>query len=186
VDEETATRFMDLMTTYNARAVANGSGFYANPSPGNIRDGLITDAMKSAGAAKKGGSSPVTAVLDYPEKVKSSGLNLLCTPGSDVESTTAEVAAGANIVLFTTGLGTPTGNPVTPVIKLSTNTKTFQKMPDIIDINCGTIIDGSETIPENAHRILDYVISVASGEEQPKAMQLGQDDFIPWKRGVSL
>jgi altronate hydrolase len=186
VDEETATRFMDLMTTYNARAVANGSGFYANPSPGNIRDGLITDAMKSAGAAKKGGSSPVKAVLDYPEKVKSSGLNLLCTPGSDVESTTAEVAAGANIVLFTTGLGTPTGNPVTPVIKLSTNTKTFQKMPDIIDINCGTIIDGSETIPENAHRILDYVISVASGEEQPKAMQLGQDDFIPWKRGVSL
>jgi altronate hydrolase len=186
VDEETATRFMDLMSTYNARAVANGSGFYANPSPGNIRDGLITDAMKSAGAAKKGGSSPVTAVLDYPEKVKSMGLNLLCTPGSDVESTTAEVAAGANIVLFTTGLGTPTGNPVTPVIKLSTNTKTFQKMPDIIDINCGTIIDGSETIPENAHRILDYVISVASGEEQPKAMQLGQDDFIPWKRGVSL
>jgi altronate hydrolase len=184
--EETATRFMDLMSTYNARAVANGSGFYANPSPGNIRDGLITDAMKSAGAAKKGGSSPVTAVLDYPEKVKSMGLNLLCTPGSDVESTTAEVAAGANIVLFTTGLGTPTGNPVTPVIKLSTNTKTFQKMPDIIDINCGTIIDGSETIPENAHRILDYVISVASGEEQPKAMQLGQDDFIPWKRGVSL
>jgi altronate hydrolase len=186
VDEEIATRFMDLMSTYNARAVANGSGFYANPSPGNIRDGLITDAMKSAGAAKKGGSSPVTAVLDYPEKVKSMGLNLLCTPGSDVESTTAEVAAGANIVLFTTGLGTPTGNPVTPVIKLSTNTKTFQKMPDIIDINCGTIIDGSETIPENAHRILDYVISVASGEEQPKAMQLGQDDFIPWKRGVSL
>jgi altronate hydrolase len=186
VDEETATRFMHLMRTYNARAVADGSGFYANPSPGNIRDGLITDAMKSAGAAKKGGSSPVTAVLDYPEKVKSMGLNLLCTPGSDVESTTAEVAAGANIVLFTTGLGTPTGNPVTPVIKLSTNTKTFLKMPDIIDINCGTIIDGSETIKENAHRILDYVIRVASGEEQPKAMQLGQDDFIPWKRGVSL
>ena len=186
VDEETANRFMHLMSTYNARAVADGSGFYANPSPGNIRDGLITDAMKSAGAAKKGGSSPVTAVLDYPEKVKSMGLNLLCTPGSDVESTTAEVAAGANIVLFTTGLGTPTGNPVTPVIKLSTNTKTFLKMPDIIDINCGTIIDGSETIKENAHRILDYVIRVASGEEQPKAMQLGQDDFIPWKRGVSL
>jgi altronate hydrolase len=177
---------MHLMRTYKARAVADGSGFYANPSPGNIRDGLITDAIKSAGAAKKGGTSPVTAVLDYPEKVQRMGLNLLCTPGSDVESTTAEVASGANIVLFTTGLGTPTGNPVAPVIKLSTNTKTFQKMPDIIDINCGTIIDGTETIQENAHRILDYVIRVASGEEQPKAVQLGQDDFIPWKRGVSL
>lgn len=186
VDVDTANRFMHLMRTYNARAEADGSGFYANPSPGNIRDGLITDAIKSAGAAKKGGTSPVTAVLDYPEKVQRMGLNLLCTPGSDVESTTAEVASGANIVLFTTGLGTPTGNPVAPVIKLSTNTKTFQKMSDIIDINCGTIIDGTETIPENAHRILDYIIRVASGEEQPKAVQLGQDDFIPWKRGVSL
>jgi altronate hydrolase len=186
VDEKTADRFMHLMRTYNAKAEADGSGFYANPSPGNIRDGLITDAMKSAGAAKKGGTSPVTAVLDYPEKVTKMGLNLLCTPGSDVESTTAEVASGANIVLFTTGLGTPTGNPIAPVIKLSTNTNTFLKMPDIIDINCGTIIDGSETIQENAHRILNYVISVANGEIQPKAVQLGQDDFIPWKRGVSL
>jgi len=186
VDEEKAKHFMQLMTAYNARAVADGSGFYANPSPGNIRDGLITDAIKSAGAAKKGGTSPVIDVLDYPEKVKKSGLNLLCTPGSDVESTTAEVAAGANVVLFTTGLGTPTGNPVTPVIKLSTNTAMAVKMPDIIDINCGTIIEGEETIKQAGERILDYVIQVASGEIEPKAVQLGQDDFMPWKRGVSL
>lgn len=186
VDEITANKFMHLMRTYNARAEADGSGFYANPSPGNIRDGLITDAIKSAGAAKKGGTSPITAVLDYPEKVSKPGLNLLCTPGSDVESTTAEVASGANIVLFTTGLGTPTGNPIAPVIKLSTNTRTFLKMPDIIDIDCGPIIDGLETIEESGIRILDYVISVASGDVQPKAVQLGQDDFIPWKRGVSL
>lgn len=186
IDEDTAEKFMHLMKTYNAKAEADGSGFYMNPSPGNIRDGLITDAIKSAGAAKKGGSSPITAVVDYPEVANAPGLNLLCTPGNDVESTTAEVAAGANIVLFTTGLGTPTGNPITPVIKLSTNTKTFEKMPDIIDINCGTIIDGEETIPEAAHRILEYVIKIASGEEQPKAVQLGQDDFIPWRRGVSL
>ncbi len=103
-----------------------------------------------------------------------------------MESTTAEVAAGANIVLFTTGLGTPTGNPITPVVKLSTNTKTFEKMPDILDLNCGTIIEGTETIEEAAHRILDYVIEVASGEVKPKAVLLGQDDFIPWRRGVSL
>jgi len=186
VDEDTAKRFMDLMVSYNARAVQDGSGFYANPSPGNIKDGLITDAIKSAGAAKKGGTSPVTAVLDYPEKVTKSGLNLLCTPGSDVESTTAEVGSGANVVLFTTGLGTPTGNPVAPVIKLSTNTVTYNKMPDIIDLNCGTIIEGSETIKQVGERILEYVIKVASGEEQPKSVQLEQDDFIPWKRGVSL
>jgi len=186
IDEEKANHFMQLMTAYNTRAVADGSGFYANPSPGNIRDGLITDAIKSAGAAKKGGTSPVTDVLDYPAKVSKSGLNLLCTPGSDVESTTAEVAAGANIILFTTGLGTPTGNPVTPVIKLSTNTATAVKMPDIIDINCGTIIEGEETIQQAGERILEYVIQIASGEMEPKAVQLGQDDFIPWKRGVSL
>ncbi|MCO5934693.1 altronate dehydratase family protein [Mucilaginibacter sp. RB4R14] len=186
VDDITALKFMDLMRTYNAKAEADGSGFYANPSPGNIRDGLITDAIKSAGAAKKGGTSPVTAVLDYPEKVTKPGLNLLCTPGSDVESTTAEVASGANIVLFTTGLGTPTGNPVAPVIKLSTNTTLFNKMPDIIDFNCGTVIEGAETIEQSAHRLLNYVIDVANGEIKPKAVQLGQDDFIPWKRGVSL
>lgn len=186
IDEATAERFIHLMRTYNAKAEADGSGFYMNPSPGNIRDGLITDAIKSAGAAKKAGSSPVTAVVDYPNLANQPGLNLLCTPGNDVESTTAEVAAGANIVLFTTGLGTPTGNPITPVVKISTNTKTFEKMPDIIDLNCGTIIDGQETIEEAAHRIFDYVIRLASGEVTPKAVLLGQDDFIPWRRGVSL
>ena len=186
VDEPTAMKFMNLMRTYNALAEADGSGFYANPSPGNIKDGLITDAIKSAGAAKKGGTSPIADVLDYPEKVTKPGLNLLCTPGSDVESTTAEVASGANIVLFTTGLGTPTGNPITPVIKISTNSKLYQRMPDIIDINCGTIIEGEETIPQASKRMLEYVIEVASGYKQPKAVQLEQDDFIPWKRGVSL
>ena len=186
VDESIALRFMDLMTTYSARAEQAGSGFYANPSPGNIKDGLITDAIKSAGAAKKGGTSPVSDVLDYPEKVSKPGLNLLCTPGNDVESTTAEVASGANIVLFTTGLGTPTGNPIAPVIKLSSNTKTFTRMSDILDINCGTIIEGKETIEQVAERILDYVIDVASGLVQPKAVIMGQDDFIPWRRGVSL
>lgn len=186
VDEATAMRFMELMRVYNAKAEADGSGFYMNPSPGNIRDGLITDAIKSAGAAKKGGTSPVTAVLDYPERVTKPGLNLLCTPGNDVESTTAEVGSGANLVLFTTGLGTPTGNPIAPVVKLSTNTALFRKMPDILDIDCGTIISGIETIPEAASRILDYIIDVASGRQQPRAVALGQDDFIPWRRGVSL
>ena len=185
-DDQTANRFMDLMITYNKKAESDGSGFYANPSPGNIKDGLITDAIKSAGAAKKGGTSPITAVLDYPEKVTAKGLNLLCTPGSDVESTTAEVGSGANIVLFTTGLGTPTGNPITPVIKLSSNTALFERMPDIIDINCGTIIEGKETIRQAGERILNFIIKVASGELETKAAQLGQDDFIPWKRGVSL
>lgn len=186
VDEKDALRFIDLMRTYQRRAEEAGSGFDMNPSPGNIKDGLITDAIKSAGAAKKGGTSPVAAVLDYPEKVSLPGLNLLCTPGNDVESTTAEVGSGATIVLFTTGLGTPTGNPIAPVLKLSSNTRLYERMPDIIDINTGTIIDGKETIPQAGERILNYVIDVASGVTPAKSVLNGQDDFIPWKRGVSL
>lgn len=186
VDHATAERFSELMSTYNERAKAVGSGFDMNPSPGNIKDGLITDAIKSAGAAKKGGNSPVTAVLDYPEMVTQPGLNLLCTPGNDVESTTAEVGSGANVVVFTTGLGTPTGNPIAPVIKIATNTALARRMPDIIDFNTGTIIEGEETIEESGERLLEYVIAVASGETEVAAVRHGQDDFIPWKRGVSL
>jgi altronate hydrolase len=186
VDETTANRFVDLMTRYNQRAHEAGSGFDMNPSPGNIKDGLITDAIKSAGAAKKGGTSPVMDVLDYPEKVRKQGLTLLCTPGNDVESTTGMVGSGATVCLFTTGLGTPTGNPIAPVVKLSSNTKLYQKMPDIIDINTGTIIEGQESIEQAGGRILDYLIKVASGEEKCAADRNGQEDFIPWKRGVSL
>src|ERR1700721_1806666 len=134
------------MKSYSARAVAVGSGFEMNPSPGNMRDGLLTDAMKSAGAAKKGGSSPVTAVLDYPEPATMPGLNLQCTPGNDVECVTAQVGAGANIVLFTTGLGTPPGNPIAPVVKLSTNSALAQRMPDIIDIDTGPVATGELTM----------------------------------------
>ena len=185
-DDQTANRFSQLMRAYSKAAEAVGSGFDMNPSPGNIKDGLITDAMKSAGAAKKGGTSPVTDVLDYTEYIKRPGLNLLCTPGNDVESTTAMAGSGATIMLFTTGLGTPTGNPISQVIKVSSNTKLAQKMPDIIDVNCGPVISGEKTIEQMGEEILDHIIEVASGNIKPKAVLLNQDDFIPWKRGVSL
>ncbi|AUP80486.1 UxaA family hydrolase [Flavivirga eckloniae] len=184
--EEDSKKFYDLMRAYSAAAVAVGSGFENNPSPGNIKDGLITDAMKSAGAAKKGGTSPVTQVLDYTEQVTKPGLNLLCTPGNDVESTTGLVGSGCNIVVFTTGLGTPTGNPVAPVLKMSSNTHLYERMNDIIDINAGTVISGEDTIESMGEKILDHIIKVASGEVASKAVLHGNNDFIPWKRGVSL
>ena len=186
VRAEVADRFVQLMRDYAARAKAVRSGFEMNPSPGNIRDGLLTDAMKSAGAAKKGGTSPVTAVLDYPEYSSAPGLNLQCTPGNDVECVTAQVGAGASVVLFTTGLGTPTGNPIAPVLKIATNSSLAERMPDIIDVDAGGIISGETTIEQMGEVILDRVIQVASGEASTKAEILGQDDFIPWKRGVSL
>jgi len=186
VDEKTARKFMHLMRSYEAQANLVGSGFDMNPSPGNIRDGLITDAIKSAGAAKKGGNSPVVDVLDYTEQATKAGLSLVCTPGNDVEATTGKAASGATLILFTTGLGTPTGNPVCPTIKIATNSSLALRMPDIIDIDTGGIITGEKTIAEMGAEILDYCIKAASGEVIPKAVQLNQDDFIPWKRGVSL
>ena len=184
--KEVSDRFVKLMRDYQARARSVGSGFEMNPSPGNIRDGLLTDAMKSAGAAKKGGTSPVTAVLDYPEYSTEPGLHLQCTPGNDVECVTAQVGAGASVVLFTTGLGTPTGNPITPVVKLSTNSSLAQRMNDIIDIDTGGVISGETNIERMGEEILELVIRVASGETRTKAELKGQNDFIPWKRGVSL
>jgi altronate hydrolase len=184
--DELAQRFYDLMQAYSARAKAVHSGFEMNPSPGNIEDGLITDAIKSAGAARKGGMAPVRDVLDFPQYATTPGLTLLCTPGNDVECVTAQAGSGANLVLFTTGLGTPTGNPVAPVIKISTNTALAERMSDIIDFDAGGIVIGKATIPACAAQLLELCIRVASGEQFTKAELLGQNDFIPWKRGVSL
>lgn len=186
IDEAAAHKFIQLMKGYSEAADRVGSGFHMNPSPGNIRDGLITDAIKSNGAAKKGGTSPVVDVLDYTERATKPGLNLVCTPGNDVEATTGKAASGATLILFTTGLGTPTGNPVCPVIKVATNSVLAKRMADIIDIDCGPIIAGTRTIQQMGEDILAYCIRAASGEVVPKAVLLNQDDFIPWKRGVSL
>jgi altronate hydrolase len=185
-EEAAAKKFIRLMTAYSEAARRVGSGFDSNPSPGNIRDGLITDAIKSAGAARKGGTSPVTDVLDYTERALKPGLNLVCTPGNDVEATTGQAAAGATLILFTTGLGTPTGNPVCPVIKVATNSDMARRMADIIDIDTGPIIEGEKSIDQMGEEILEYCIKAASGEATPKAVLNNQDDFIPWKQGVSL
>ncbi len=184
--EELADKFIHLMEAYNDAAKRVGSGFDMNPSPGNIKDGLLTDAIKSCGAAKKGGTAPISYVLDYTEYLKNSGLNLLCTPGNDVESTTGLAGSGANVILFTTGLGTPTGNPICPVIKVSTNTKMAKRMADIIDFDSGSIISGEDTIETCGEKLLDLVIQIASGTVKTKAELNKNYDFIPWKRGVSL
>jgi len=186
INKSIADKFIQLMQSYDETAKKLGSGFHMNPSPGNIKDGLITDAIKSTGAARKGGTSPIVDVLDYTEPITKPGLSLVCTPGNDVEATTGKAASGATLILFTTGLGTPTGNPVALTIKIATNTKLAKRMSDIIDIDTGDIISGQKTIQQMGEEILDFCIKAASGEVIPKAVLLGQDDFIPWKRGVSL
>ena len=186
VSDEKAIKFEHLMRDYASRAQQMGEGFDMNPSFGNIKDGLITDGIKSGGAAKKGGTAPVADVLDYAEVARTPGLQLVCTPGNDVLATTGQAAAGATIILFTTGLGTPTGNPICPVVKISTNSKLAQKMPDIIDFDCGDVITQGKTIEEKADELLAYLIALASGQFKTKAQLLGQDDFIPWQTGLNL
>lgn len=186
VNAEVADNFGKMMREYAKRAAAVGAGFDMNPSPGNIKDGLITDAIKSAGAAKKAGSSPIVDALGYGQYATQTGLNLVCTPGNDVLATTGMAGAGATIQLFTTGLGTPTGNPISPMVKLSTNTRLAEKLPEIIDIDCGPIIRGEKTVEAMGEEVLEYIIQLASGEITTKAMDLGQDDFMFWRRGVSL
>jgi len=184
--EEIAEKFINLMETYNSRAKDVGSGFDMNPSPGNIKDGLITDAIKSAGAATKGGRGVITDVLDFAEYAYNPGLNLLCTPGNDVESTTGLSGSGANLILFSTGLGTPTGNPICPVLKISSNSKLPVKMNDIIDFDAGRVISEGASLEDLSEELIDLIIEIASGRKKTCADRLGQDDFIPWKRGVSL
>lgn len=173
------------MMKYEEVANFEGASIADNPSPGNIKDGLITDAMKSAGAFKKGGKAPIVSIKDYGELMPDSGFSLVCTPGNDLEAVTGQVAAGANIILFSTGLGTPTGNPIVPVIKIATNDKVATKLKDMIDFSCGSIIEG-KPLNDVADDLLETIISTASGEYEVKADKLEQYDFMFWKRNTSL
>ncbi|NQZ56155.1 MAG: altronate dehydratase [Lentisphaeraceae bacterium] len=185
-NDELAERFTSLIKAYKRSAADVGASFDMNPSPGNIKDGLITDAMKSCGASLKGGSAPINGVYDYPEVVRGKGLNLLCTPGNDVESTTALAGSGAHLILFSTGLGTPTGNPIIPVIKVSSTNVLKRRMDDIIDFSSGDIITGEKGLDELAEELLALCVDACSGSYESKSQILGQDDFLPWKRGISL
>ena len=180
------SRFIEIMKNYELRVREAGSGFHMNPSPGNVKDGLTTDAIKSAGAARKGGTSTVVDVLDFHGWVTQDGLSLLCTAGNDVESTTALAGAGANLILFSTGLGTPTGNPIAPVIKISSNSKIAESFKEYIDFDAGAVISGEETVESIGNKLLSDVIKYASGTRKTKSTLQGRDDFLPWKRGMSL
>lgn len=182
---EKKSKFLELMHRYEKVANYFGTSISDNPSWGNIQDGLITDAIKSCGAAKKGGNAPVADVLDYTEPMPDAGLSLLCTPGNDVLAVTGQVSAGANVVIFSTGLGTPTGNPIVPVLKIATNSEIAGRLADMIDFDCGPIIDG-KPLEEVAEALLDRVIETASGTYKVKADRLEQYDFMLWKRSLDL
>ncbi|MHB0868101.1 MAG: UxaA family hydrolase [Chloroflexota bacterium] len=146
-------------------------------SPGNVDGGVTTVVEKSLGGAKKAGSSPFVGVLKYGERYTRRGLHLMDTPGQDGESTTGMVASGCQIVLFTTGRGTPTGHPIAPVIKITGNSNSYRRLLDNIDVNAGVVVDGAKTLREMGEEIFQEVLAVASGK-RTKAEVLGHDELM--------
>ncbi|AYE53687.1 UxaA family hydrolase (plasmid) [Priestia megaterium NCT-2] len=186
VDDRTSKKVYEVIGAMENRAIKMGVDIRTgNPSPGNIKGGLSSLEEKSLGASTKSGSSPLQEVIDYAETPSKKGLVWMDTPGHDIEQLTGMVAGGAQIVLFTTGRGTPTGSPIAPVIKISTNTGLFEKMADNIDLNAGTIIEGKESIESVGQNIFDEIEMVASGK-LTKSEVLKQYDFGIWRIGPTF
>lgn len=166
---------------------ATGGKMDNNPSPGNKAGGLTTILEKSLGAQAKGGNSNLNGVFKYAEPITSKGLVIMDSPGFDPASVTGQVASGATVICFTTGRGSAFGYKPAPSIKLATNTHLFENMSEDMDINCGTIIDGIDTLDSKGREILDTIIRIASGEKT-KSEQLGYGDaeFTPWQIGAVM
>ncbi len=181
VNEEVAKKLLETVKRVEEKAKSIGVDIRGGqPTRGNIEGGITTIEEKSLGAIYKAGTKPLKGVLDYADSPKERGLYFMDTPGQDIESVVGMVAGGAQIILFTTGLGTPTGNPIAPVIKVTGNPWTYEKMKENIDINAGTIILGEKTIEEVGEEIFNKLIRVANGE-LTKAEILGHREFGIYK-----
>ncbi|MEB3103886.1 UxaA family hydrolase [Ferviditalea candida] len=186
VDDKVAKRVYEVIHAMENRAIQMGVDIRTgNPSPGNIRGGLSSLEEKSLGAAAKAGTRPLQELIDYAQKPTRKGLVWMDTPGHDIEQLTGMVAGGSQLALFTTGRGTPTGSPIAPTIKIATNSTVFESMNDNIDLNAGTIIDGTETIEQVGERIFDEIIEVCNGK-LTKAEILKQHDFGIWRIGPTF
>ena len=179
-DAETGKAFYKMVDWYKDYASKFGGVLNNNPSPGNIAGGLLNITIKSLGAMSKAGTTRVEGVMEYAEAPKNKGLNIMQGPGYDQESTPALVAAGATVIVFTTGNGTTIGNAIAPVIKLASNNRVFEKMSRDIDISAGNIIEGTETIEEVGERLFEHIIKTASGEIFAKAEENKHREFQFW------
>ena len=181
--EEVFQKAVSMVNGFKNYFVSHGQVVYENPSPGNKAGGITTLEDKSCGCVQKGGSAQITDVLEYAEPVTKKGLNLLSGPGNDLVSATDLTAAGAHIILFTTGRGTPFGAPV-PTVKISTNTALYEKKANWIDFNAGTVAQG-ESLDHAGDRLLDFVLEIASGK-RTKAEEYGAREIAIFKDGVTL
>jgi len=186
-DVDTGRAIYRMVDWYKEYASKFGAVLNQNPSPGNMTGGLLNITIKSLGAIAKAGTTRVEGTVEYAETPKTRGLNLMQGPGYDQESTPGLVAAGATVIVFTTGRGTTIGNAIAPVIKLASNTPIFERMSQDLDLSAGRVIDGTETIDEVGARVFDHVRRVASGEVQAKAEEHKHREFQFWaEQTVSL
>jgi altronate dehydratase large subunit len=183
---EMAQQVLDAVAWWENKAIAAGQNIReANPAPGNIAGGITTLEEKSLGCIYKGGTSPLEEVIPYASHPTKKGLVYMDTPAHDIEQLTGMVAGGAQIIVFTTGRGNPLGTPIAPVIKITANRDTYLKMRDNMDIDVSKIIEGKETVQSAGERILEEIISVASGKAT-KAEKLGQRDFCLFKMNINI
>lgn len=176
-NEQVRDDILRLVSTLEQDLLATGQDVRgANPSPGNMRGGLTTLEEKALGGISKGGTSPIQKVIEYGVRPQTPGLVIMDTPGYDIESVSGMVAGGAQVVIFSTGRGTPTGNPIAPVIKVTGNDETYQRMHDNIDFDASPVLRGSKSIQQSGEELLSMLERVCSGE-QTKAEELGFQDF---------
>jgi altronate hydrolase len=187
VSPEVGERLVSLMHWWKDYTARQGAEMNTNPSPGNKAGGLTTILEKSLGAMAKAGSTNLVEVLGYAEPATKKGLVFMDTPGYDPVSATGQVAGGANLVCFTTGRGSVFGCKPAPSIKLATNSLMYRRMQDDMDINCGSILDGEESVRECGQRIFETMLRVAGGERtKSESLDFGSDEFAPWVLGVTM
>lgn len=184
-NRQVAERFLGFIKAYKQYLTRFGGSFNDNPSPGNKEGGLTNILEKSLGAAAKAGSTPLMQAVDYAERITSPGFVFMNTPGYDPVSLTGLAAGGVNLIAFTTGRGSAIGFPSIPVIKIATNSNTYRRMHDNMDVNAGAIADGERSIEAVGREIFDMVLRVASGEKTC-AERLGHKEFVPWRIGPVL
>jgi len=187
VSRDVGEKLVELMRWWERYAEREGAEMNANPSPGNKAGGLTTILEKSLGAMAKAGRTNLVEVVQYAEQITRKGFVFMDTPGYDPVAATGQVAGGANLVCFTTGRGSVFGCKPSPSIKLATNTPMYQRMMDDMDVNCGTILDGDETVQECGQRIFELMLRVASGEQtKSEAFDFGAAEFAPWVLGATM
>lgn len=184
---EIGQRLVDLMHWWEEYTAKEGAEINANPTPGNKAGGLTTILEKSLGAMAKAGSTNLVDVVRYAEPVTKKGFTFMDTPGYDPVAATGQVAGGANLVCFTTGRGSMFGCKPAPSIKIATNTPMYRRLEEDMDVNCGTIVDGDETVEQAGQRIFDLILRVAGGERtKSEALDFGADEFAPWQIGATV